>query len=291
MPVIRSLVRALHRAVELRTSPVPLALGRIVAGIAAVLAALEASRTLSRLLQPMIVRLPVLPWIPQLPSGSLRAFIGAWVVAALLFAAGWKTRAAGTVLVLLAGYTLVLDQQTYSNHLYLLVLVVLLLTVSDGGAACSLDAWRHGSREEVAAWPVLLLRAQVVIVYVSSALAKLTGPYLGGEILTVSLRQEGLLAVPQAWRTPSATSLLAVASIATELFVAIGLCSRRLRPIAFVCGAGFHLLILALVDSSRLSLAIFALAMAAMYLSWAEPEPWARRTRRVDEPPLRLTAP
>ena len=86
---------------------------------------------LPRLLTPLVVKIPFSPLVPVLPSSALRLFLAVWLVAALAFALGWKTRVAGAVLALVTGYTLVLDQQTYSNHLYLLFLVILLLTIAD----------------------------------------------------------------------------------------------------------------------------------------------------------------
>jgi hypothetical protein len=271
----------MDRMFDLRTDARQLAAARILIGIDAALAAFEAWRMLSRLLRPLVVRLPLAPWFPVLPASALWMFIAVWCAAALAFAVGWKTRVAGAVLVLVTGYTLLLDQQTYSNHLYLLVLVLLLLTISDSGAAWSLDARGRAPRREVAGWPVLLLKIQVSLVYLFSALAKITPQYLAGEILTHSLKQEGWSAMPVAWRTPPAVGILAVASIVVELFIAFGLWSRRLRPLAIVTGIGFHLLILAVVDSSRLSLAIFALSMFAVYLLFVDADLRDRLTRRL----------
>jgi hypothetical protein len=273
--------RLMDRMFDLRTDARQLAAARILIGINAALAAFEAWRMLSRLLRPLVVRIPLVPWFPVLPASALWMFIAVWCVAALLFAAGWKTRVAGAVLVLVTGYTLLLDQQTYSNHLYLLVLVLLLLTISDSGAAWSLDARGPAPRREVAGWPVLLLKIQVSLVYLFSALAKITPQYLAGEILTQSLKQEGWSALPAALRTQPAVGVLAVASIVVELFIAFGLWSRRVRPLAIVTGIGFHLLILAVVDSSRLSLAIFALSMFAVYLLFVDADLRGRLTRRL----------
>ncbi|HEX2832686.1 MAG TPA: HTTM domain-containing protein [Thermoanaerobaculia bacterium] len=237
----------------------------MIIGINATFACFETWRMLPRLLEPMIVKIPFVSWIPRLPSSALPIFFAAWLLAALLFIVGWKTRVAGAVLALATGYTLVLDQQTYSNHLYLLFLITLLLTIAESGATWSLDAWRRGSKSDVAFWPILLLKTQITIVYFFSAAAKITPHYLAGEILAASLKPGGLLAVPQAWRTPAFLSALAVISILMELFIAFGLWSRRLRLFALIAGVGFHLSILAIVGSSRLSLAIFALGVFAVY--------------------------
>ena len=202
-----------------------LAVARILVGVNAAFAALEASRMLPRLLTPIVVKIPFSPLVPVLPSSALPLFLAVWLAAALAFALGWKTRVAGAVLALVTGYTLVLDQQTYSNHLYLLFLVILLLTIAHSGAARA----------------ILLLKIQVTIVYFFSAVAKITPQYLAGEILTRSLKQEGWLAVPEAWRTPAAMSLLAVTSIVTELFIAFGLwshacgCPRSSPERGFTC--------------------------------------------------------
>jgi hypothetical protein len=271
----------MQRVFALRTNAQQLAAARILVAVAAALAAFEAWRMLSRLLRPLILRVPLLPGLPALPSSALAGFIAVWLAAALAFALGWRTRVAGAVLTLVAAYTLFLDQQTYSNHLYLLVVVLLLLTISDSGAAGSLDARRHRPAGEVAGWPVLLLKIQVSIVYLFSALAKITPRYLTGDMLAVSLKEEGWPVLPAAWRTSSTMSALAWASIVVEIFIAFGLWSSRVRPFAIVAGIGFHILILAIVDSSRLSLLIFALPMFAAYLLFADAELLERLKSRV----------
>ena len=263
-------MRRLQHLVHERANPEPLGIARILIGINAVFASLETWRMLARVLTPTVVKIPFLSWLPVLPSSALRIFIALWLIAALLFAFGWKTRLSGAVLSLETGYALLMDQQTYSNHLYLLFLVTLLLTIADSGAAWSLDARRLATRTDVAAWPILLLKFQITIVYVFSALAKITPAYLAGEILRQSLKQGGWLTVPMSWRSSTTLSALAVMSIAAELFIALGLWSRRLRVFAILAGIGFHVLILALLDSSRLSLAIFALDMFAVYLLFVD---------------------
>lgn len=264
-----SVATLLHRTIHRRADARPLAAARILIGINAVLASLETWRLLSRMLLPAMVRIPFFAWIPVLPSSALLFFMAIWLLAALLFAIGWKTRVAGVLLALVTGYTLGMDQQTYSNHLYLLFVVILLLTIADSGAAWSLDARGQVERSQVAAWPILLVKVQATAVYFFSGVAKVTRPYLAGEVLTQSLKQEGLLVVPRSWHVPEVMSVLAVLSIAAELFIAFGLWSRRVRPFAMLVGVGFHGFILVAVDSSRLSLLIFALSMFAAYLLFA----------------------
>ena len=217
------------------------------------------------MLTPTVIKLPYFEWLPLLPPGGVWALILLWVLAAIAFVIGWKTRIAGTVLSCVIGYILLLDQQLYSNHLYLLFLFVVLLTIAHSGAAISMDA-KQSERATVPGWPIWLLKVQVSIVYIFSAIAKLTPQYLSGEVLTESLKQSGFLTVPMAWRVPVAMKLVAMVAIVMELFVGLGLWSRRLRPVAVIAGVLFHTFIIAALDSSRLSLSIFALEMFAVYL-------------------------
>ena len=249
-----------------------MAVARIMIGVATLFAAFEIRRLLPHFLTPTVIKLPYFEWVPLLPSGSVWAFILVWVLAAIAFVSGWKTRIAGTVLACVIGYSLLLDQQFYSNHLYLLFLIVVLLTIANSGAAISMDA-RQAERATVPGWPIWLLKIQVSIVYIFSAIAKLTPQYLSGEVLTESLKQYGFFAVPMTWRVPVAMKLLAIVAIVVELFVGLGLWSRRLRPVAVILGVLFHTFIIVALDSSRLSLSIFAFEMFAVYLLFFDDMP------------------
>ncbi len=256
----------LPRVLKLRASAQLIAIARIIIGVASTLAAFEMWRLLRRLLIPTTIKLPYFPWLPVLPAASIWAFILLWMLAAAAFAVGWHTRIAGAVLACAIGYSLMLDQQLYSNHLYLLFLTVLLLTLAADDAGGT-------ARETVEGWPIWLLKIQVSIVYIFSAMAKLTPQYLSGEVLTHSLKLEGFLTVPMSWRLPVAMKLLSGIAIAAELFVGLGLWSRRLRPVAVLVGVLFHLFIIAALDSSRLSLSVFALEVFAVYLLFFDARP------------------
>ena len=234
-------------------------------GVASAFASFEIWRLLRRLLTPTVIKLPYFDWLPVLPPASLWLFILSWLMAAVAFVLGWKTRIAGAVLACAIGYTLLLDQQVYSNHLYLLFVIVLLLTIADSGASISIDALK-AARQTVAGWSIWLLKIQISIVYIFSALAKMTPPYLSGEVLTASLKQSGFFTVPMSWRVPLAMNVVAVIAIAAELFVGLGLWSRRIRLAAAIAGVLFHSFIIAALDSSRLSLGIFGLEMFAVYV-------------------------
>lgn len=255
----------LLRFFQLRASARLLAVSRIVIGLCSFAVAWEVWRILSRLLNPLVIQLPYFTWLPRLPLSGLPVFIVAWSLAAAAFVVGFRTRLAGAIITCLSAYILLFDQQTYSNHLYLFFLIVLLLTVADSGAALSVDARRRGKRDYVAGWPILLLRLQVSLVYGVSAVAKLTPQYLSGDVLSQTLKQHGWLTFPHSWRSSQLLTALAVSAIIIELFIALGLWSRRLRWAAVIGGVTLHVIILMMLDSSRLSLGIFALEMFALY--------------------------
>ena len=74
--------------------------------------------TLTGMTQPGILAIPIAS-VPRLPPEWVNLFGLAWIISALAFAAGWPRRLSGLVLSGILAYTLVLDQQTYTNHLYL----------------------------------------------------------------------------------------------------------------------------------------------------------------------------
>lgn len=261
--------------VGVRTSARAVALARIGVAFAVLLEARASSDALLRLTEPGILQAPYVPWAPPVTAGLAWGLIGLWVVSGLAFLVGWRTRAAGVVLAVTLASVLLADQQLYSNHLYLMVLLVGLVTVADGGAAISLDARGRGARDEVAAWPVWLLRAQVSIVYGYAALAKTNLAFLSGSVIAASLRREGPLAIPDAWRSAEPMLVLAVLAICLEAFVAVALWSRRWRPAALVAGLALHVGITGWL-SPTYQLLVFSLALLPLYLIFLDAAPASR---------------
>lgn len=135
-------------------------------------------------------------------------------------------------------YSLLVKQQLYNNHLYLLA-TLLLLTLADSGACWSLDARRRGMRSYLAAWPASLLKWQVSVVYGFAALAKINTVYLSGAV------SKSQFALAPAWFMPTQTldalfPLLAVLSIVMEGFLAGGLWRVRWRYVALLVGVALH---------------------------------------------------
>jgi hypothetical protein len=262
---ISSLFHIITRQIDAR----PVAIVRIVVGLAAIGFALESWVNIGRVLAPQVVDMPYVAWYPSLSVVTLPLFIGGWLCAALAFALGLRTRLCGAILTLSMAYTLFFDQQLYSNHLYLAMLVVLLLTIAESGARFSLEARWSGGRELILEWPILLLKFQVSIVYFYAALLKINPLYLTGAMLAGFWPFNTLATLPGGGLLVQLLPFLAVASILTELFLSVALWIPRLRWLALLVGIGFHLMIIytggATPGEPDIAFAIFALVTVAPY--------------------------
>ena len=238
----------------------PLAITRMIVGIAALIRSGVAWQILSNFNSPGIMKTPVVSWLPE-PGGTAGfAVIGIWIVASLLFIVGWKVRLSGSVLFVAVTTYEFMDYQTYSNHLYLMMAMVLLLVVADSGAAHALG----GQERQVPIWPVVLIRMQVSIVYFYAAVLKFNGDFLGGSVIAGQL-DGGFLTWPMAWRTHFILSSLAVGAVAAELFVAFYLWRPSLRGAATIAGVGLHVTIMLLLHPF-FELLVFSLLMFSAYL-------------------------
>lgn len=261
-----STLAGLSEVVQRRVDPRPLAVARIIAGLNALILSVEALAKLWLIVQPDVLRLPYIPGIPQMPKGLLFPFMAFWAVQAVAFMIGWNTRISGFILATLMGYSFLFDQQVYSNHLYLLTLLVILLSITDSGAAYSVDARGAKPRENPIGWPVTLMKLQLTIVYGFAALSKINAEYLSGSMIESSLRVGGPLAIPETWHGTWIMGTIAVASILTEIFLALAFWSPRWRTSAVVIGIGFHITILLTMHTAEfLGLLGFALCMFVVY--------------------------
>jgi hypothetical protein len=273
---------------QCREPSAPVALARILVGWAALLIAMSTGGRLHALRTPGVFRAPYsfsppvdAAWVGLLP----------WLMAGLAVAAilGWRTRAAMTGLTLTIAAVLALDQQLYSNHVYLLALECGLLCFADSGAALSLDARRSGGRDWVEGWPILLLKIQLTIVYGFSAAAKINPSFLAGYLLRAGLRTLGL--------PVQIAVVLAYATVAAELFLALALWFPATRRPAMLMGLLMHSFFLVAILRGPALLA-FELEMLALYVLFAVASPgamrvvydprsaflrtWAKRCERLD---------
>jgi hypothetical protein len=238
----------------------PLTVARVGIGLAAAVKALELWPLLGRLAgDPRIVPMPLAPW-PR-PSAAAAAWLSAtWAGLGLCVAAGKAVPVTGTLLAAIVGYVLTLDQQTYSNHLYLLSLVSLLLALA------------HTPRHRETA--IALLRWQLVVVYAFAAASKINPEFLSGSVIATNLRPE--LA---SWAASRIPATLAVAAVAVEAFVAATLLRPKWRLAGAIAGTVMHVGFIVAIVQTVAMIAFAAICVSLYPLYWLP-----SRDARLDRP-------
>jgi predicted DCC family thiol-disulfide oxidoreductase YuxK/uncharacterized membrane protein YphA (DoxX/SURF4 family) len=251
----------------------PIGVMRVIVGSAALLKLTQMAPLLLRLADPALLHAPYWASVPRLSPASAVAITVFWAISATFFLLGARTRVAGGVLTATLVVALLVDQQAWSNNLYLLTICVFLLTAADSGASLSIDARRHGTREYVPVGMVNLIRLQLSIMYFYTAVAKVSAGYLSGAVLRSSFRW-----MPWADQIPRRLLVAAALfSIAMEIFLSIGIWFAPTRPFVFVIGAAFHAFTVAsLPPAWRIELGAFALVTVSMYLPFVNAPPHTR---------------
>jgi hypothetical protein len=221
-------------------------------------------------------------WLPRPSAPALYGLGGAMVLAGVGVAAGVWFRACLVTFALSFGYVFLIEQTHYNNHYYLLLLLCALLLPSGADRCLSRQA---ESAALVPRWPLLLLRAQLVLVYAFAALAKLNADWLQGEPLHHWLalrggdgRWAGLASSP--W----VALFLAYGGLAFDALVGPALLWSRTRKWACAFAGVFHL-----SNALLFEIGIFPWLMLASLLLFLEPgslrRALARRGRPIPAPP------
>ncbi|CAN5783153.1 hypothetical protein BH23GEM11_BH23GEM11_08580 [soil metagenome] len=206
----------------------------------------------------------ILKTVPLALAGLGLPVLAVWIVLSALVASGAVSRLASASLSALGFYLLL--SGFYSNHLYLLSSVLLLLAVSDCQRAFAIRPRRSGGST---GWPLVLMRFQLSIVYGYAGLAKILGDWPdGGFVLHIqanaSIPVPDLigLAVPMSW-----------AVILLEIGIALAVWFRGVRWVAAGVAIPLHLgmLIVGVTPQVFLELIVFALLMAALFVPFFTP--------------------
>jgi len=265
------LLTRLRGLVTDQVDPRAIGVTRAGVGTAALIVGTELGGYLATLAAPGALRLPQVQAIATPVIAVWPLMLGLWAVASVAFAIGLETTVAGAALVILAVAFFLTDAQLYTNHLYLLTLVVAVLTLAGAGRGFSLDARRRGADnlEPVPAWGPFQIKVQITLLYAFSALAKLNGSYLSGSVMASYLRTDGPLAIPGSWRSFQVMFVLSVLAISVEALLAVGLWIPRWRRNAFVAGLFLHLGILVTFQPA-LPFAAFGLLTLSLYVPFLD---------------------
>lgn len=228
-------------------------------------------------------------WVAPASSAGLHLLFVALGVFAALVAVGLCYRVAVSGLFLAFGYVFLLNQATYLNQYYLLLLVALLLCVLPADREYSLRAWRTPSSQPVVPrWSVWVLRLQFEVVLVFAGLVKLNADWLAGQPLGIWFAQgDARLSSVATWLSVPGTAVtVSYAVVLLHLVGAPLLLWRRTRLAVFVIYLVFHL-----TNSVLLKIGLFPWLTVAGTLMFFDPD-WprviARRlgVARSSAPPL-----
>lgn len=263
-----------------KTSPRRFGLARIVIGLVGLLDALVTRRELETMFRAEALRVRQFAWLPDLDPAYADFYIGLWILASVMFIVGRFTKAAGAIVVICITYRLALDLTLYTTNIYLCGLLTLLLVIGDSGAAMSLDrAWTGRPETLISLWPQTLMKLQISIVYLFTAIEKINPGYLPGEVF------KRFLSVPDFLDDPWLYQGAAVTTILFELFLAGALWSRRYRGWAFLWGFAFHVSILVLMGFFAAFMAYSAMFVGS-YALFLDEQPGSRlisaRGRELD---------
>lgn len=212
-------------------------------------------------------------WVRPWPGVGLQVHCALMALAAAGVAAG--VRACAPAFGALFAYTVLLDQTHYNNHYYLIVLLSgLLALVGPGGAAPR--------------WKLLLVQAQLVLMYTFAGVAKLNLDWLAGEPLRhwLAARAAGSLVEPLL-RLHWLPVAICWAGAAFDLTIGPLLLWRRTRTVALAAAAAFHL-----TNAFLFEIGVFPWLMLGSLALWLPPEVVRRFVRAPlpDRLPERLPA-
>lgn len=241
--------------------PRPLALCRILVGLAALWFSFEWVLVLVRASSGQYLAMPVFEGWPSLGPDFVWALFLVSSIASIAMIIGIAGRLPAIMVAASAAVVLLVEQQSFSNHMVLLMMLAAFL----GASGCA-SAWRVSRSPRATAvpyWPVFLIQVQITTLYAWTAISKVNPQYLSGEVLSTFL---------QPWVSLSDELLpfAALVSIVAEAFLAVALWIPKLRMLAFSVGAGLHLGIVLLLDSPA-PLVGFGMLMLTGYVlfGWA----------------------
>jgi hypothetical protein len=235
-----------------------LAVARIGIGLSGLLNCAESWVVFVRVEERGAMTVRTWDWLPEVSSTAASSLAALGAVAAVFVLAGLGSRVAGVVLAGALATMMLLEQQTYSNHVALSMWCALWLAFSHADARWSLRSRIEGP-QDVRVSDQLLLMTQVSVVYAFTGLLKINPEFLSGRVI----QENSHLAI-----SDTLAQAMAVAAVLTE----VGLCIPRLRWFVALAGVGLHASI-PIVMYQPLPLVSFSVSVVFLYpLFFARPE-------------------
>lgn len=255
---------------------------RLFLGLGVLGTLLEYTPRLMAVAAPASLQLPYFGGAPEATPTVAVLLWCLWLVNGALYLLGRAKPASAVGLTAVLAAVLLLDRQLYSNHLYLLTMLVPLVALADAGAhEGDAGGGEDGGASRARLLPVRLVQALVVIVYAFSGLAKLNPGFLSGAALREYVEP---LTLPI-----EAAAAASLAVIAAELVLGPMLAIPRTRRWGRLAGVALHGG-MAVLHPSDPGVAMFGVVMVAAYPLFPVPDDvdatagTARATPRPEEP-------
>lgn len=179
----------------------------------------------------------------------------------ILFTIGWKCRITGLLLSFLLFPLIFMHTMHVSRQLILFALFCVSLYPSS--FHLSLFKLNNSSQkvDDFPIWPIRLLQFQLSFLYLINAYSKTTYGYLNGEVLKVYSEtltnflvdlSTGYLEI---YSVLIPVSILAIGTVITEYFLAVGFWFKKIRNLTAVIGIIFHLSLMFVVKIEFLGFA------------------------------------
>ena len=250
------------RLLTARTAAAPVALCRVMLGMAAFVRGLKTGRDLYYLqFEPRAVPARLFDWAPEVATIPEMAILtGVWLAASIALIVGYRAQLAAFVVFLCAVFVHLVDMNFWAHHMYFLILMVLLISFTESDAVWSVR-WLRDDRpsRDVTAWPILLMKIQLSLVYFFTAVAKVNPVYLAGDVLS------GRATLPAFLADPPAIGMVAAATVAAEFFLSFALWVRPLRMWGLFVGVVLHGLV-PIAMGPYAGLVVFSLATLGVYV-------------------------
>lgn len=213
-------------------------------------------------------------WVKPWAGNGMYWHFAVMGLAALGVMLGAWYRISAVLLFLTFTHVFLLDQAQYLNHFYMISLISLLMIFVPAHRTLSIDAWRKpGLRgDDVPAWALWLLLAQLSVVYFYAGIAKLNGDWIKGEPMRSWLAERSDTPIIGRFFTEEwMVVLFNYGGLAFDLFIVPLLLWKRTRVAAFLWVIAFHML-----NTVLFSIGIFPWLMLAATLLFF-PANWPRR--------------
>ncbi|MCH2212668.1 MAG: HTTM domain-containing protein [Fuerstiella sp.] len=212
-------------------------------------------------------------WIRPWPGAGMYIHFVVMVALSICVTFGFYYRIAAPFLCACFSYLFLLEQTSYQNHNYLIVLIGLLMAILPAHRAFAVDAIRVPTIRSaaVSAWALWILRIQIGIPYLFGGTAKLSGDWLQGAPIRLLLADKGgypLIGpyVDQDWMI----FFFAWGSLAFDLLVVPLLLWQRTQKTAFILSVAFHL-----ANAALFHISVFPWLMIGATTVFFRPE-WPR---------------